>query len=108
MSKYKIIYDREACIGSFACAAAASDFWVYNEDGKADFKGATYNALTKRWELIIDEEDHDDNQAAAEVCPVFAIVIEKLPDTDDKTPHMGDWKKEPTTPPSDDLHFTEE
>jgi ferredoxin len=76
--QYKIIYDREACIGAFACVAAAPNFWVFNEDGKADFKGATFNAETRKWELIIDEADFEDNKAAAEVCPVLAITIEKF------------------------------
>jgi ferredoxin len=80
MAKYKVVYDREACIGAFACAAAAPDFWLFSEDGKADLKTATYNAQTKKWELIIDEADYDDNQAAAEACPVFAIKVEKIED----------------------------
>jgi ferredoxin len=93
MKKYRIIYDREACIGAFACSAAAPDFWAFNEDGKADFKGATYNPKTKKWEMVVDsEQDYDDNQAAAESCPVFAIVIQKIeetPESDAKDP--GDY-----------------
>lgn len=76
--KYKIIYDRDACIGAFACSAASPDFWIYNEDGKADLKEATYNKDTKKWELLIKEEEYDENQAAAESCPVYAIKIEKI------------------------------
>jgi ferredoxin len=75
---YKITYDREACIGAFACVAAAPDFWEFNEDGKADFRGATFNSATKLWELIIEDKDFADNEAAAHVCPVFAIKIEKM------------------------------
>ena len=76
--KYNVIYNRDACIGAFVCSAAAPDFWVYNEDGKADLKGAAYNKETKQWELIIEEEEYDDHQAAAEACPVLAIKIEKM------------------------------
>lgn len=99
MTRYKVIYDREACIGAFACSAAAPDFWIYNEDGKADLKNATYNKETKRWELIVDhEQDFDDNQAAAESCPVFAIKVEHIEETpgmelEDKH-DMGDWKSD--------------
>ncbi|HIH24699.1 TPA: hypothetical protein HA251_06725 [Candidatus Woesearchaeota archaeon] len=77
-NKYKIIYDREACIGAFACAAAAPDMWLFADDGKADLKTATFNPATKKWELIIDEADYDDNQAAAEACPVYVIKIVKI------------------------------
>jgi ferredoxin len=76
--KYKIIYDREACIGAFACSAAAPDFWIYNEDGKADLKEAKFNKETKKWEIFIKQEEYDDNLAAAEACPVYAIKIEKI------------------------------
>jgi ferredoxin len=93
MAKYKVIYDREACIGAFACSAAAPEFWIFNEDGKADLKNATFNQETRQWELIVTEEsDFDDNQAAAETCPVFAIKIEKLGDDTDERHDMGDWK----------------
>ncbi len=80
MAKYKIIYDRDACIGAFACAAASPDFWLFAEDGKADLKNATQNPATKKWELVISEEEYDDNFAAAEACPVYAIKIVKLDD----------------------------
>jgi ferredoxin len=78
MARYKVIYDREGCIGAFACAAAAPDFWKYEDDGKATLAQAAYNAETKRWELLIDEKDLEENQAAADVCPVQVIVIEKV------------------------------
>ena len=101
MPKFKVIYDREICIGSFACSATAPDFWLFNEDGKADLKNATFNPETKRWELIVEEEqDFDDNQAAAEVCPVFAIKVEKIDDKPvlrpDHNGHhdIGDWKNQ--------------
>ncbi len=97
MKKYKVIYDREICIGAFSCSAAAPEFWIYNEDGKADFHGSTYNAQTRKWELLLDnEQDFDDNQAAAEACPVFAIkieVIDETPEEDAEEPHdYGDYK----------------
>ena len=80
MAKYKIIYDRDSCIGAFACAAVAPEVWIFADDGKADMKSATYNKETKRWELIISEAEYDDNQAAAEACPVYAIKIVKIDD----------------------------
>jgi ferredoxin len=86
MAKYKIIYDREACIGAFACAAASPDFWLFADDGKADLATATYNKETKKWERIISEEEYDDNQAAAEACPVYVIKIVKVDDDGNEIP----------------------
>jgi len=81
MTKYKIEFDREICIGALACTAVAEQFWPTSEDGKVDLTGATYNEQTKKWELIIDEKDYEINKDAAEVCPVDAIVITKIEET---------------------------
>ena len=78
MAKFRIIYDREACIGAAACAAAAPKFWVMNADGKADLISSTYDTETKRFELIIEEANYLENKDAADVCPVEAIKIIKL------------------------------
>ena len=80
MTKYKIVFDRELCIGALACTAVAENFWPTSEDGKVDLTGATYNEETKKWELIIEEKDLKINEDAVEVCPVDAIVITKIED----------------------------
>jgi ferredoxin len=77
MKKYKIIYDREACIGAIACVAVNPKFWVMDPDGKANLLGAKKNKEGK-WELIIGEDDFIINKDASEVCPVLAIKIEEL------------------------------
>ena len=38
MVKYKIIFDRDACIGALSCNAVSPDFWKLSEDGKVDLK----------------------------------------------------------------------
>ena len=78
MVKYKISFDRELCIGVLACAGVAEKFYKTSPDGKVDLIGGTFNEKTKKWELIIDEKDLDVNKMAADVCPVIAIIIEKL------------------------------
>jgi ferredoxin len=78
LTKYKIEFDREVCIGALACTAVAENFWPKADDGKVDLTGATYNEQTKKWELIIDEKDFQINQDAADSCPVEAIKITKL------------------------------
>jgi ferredoxin len=37
---YKIIHNREKCIGCGACAALCSDYWEMDDDGKSLLKGA--------------------------------------------------------------------
>jgi len=76
MSRYKIIHEREICIGCGACAAVCSDFWEIGEDGKSDLKGSKYAG--KNQERVIDEKDLKCNKEAAETCPVNCIHIEDL------------------------------
>ena len=80
MAKYKIIFDREACIGALSCNAVASEFWKLADDGKVDLENATFNEKTGKHELIIDEKHLTVNKDAESVCPVYAIVIEKIKD----------------------------
>ena len=78
MAKYKIIFDRVACISIFSCNVVAPKFWELAKDGKVNLVGGTYNEETKKWELIIDEKDLNINKEAESVCPVLAIKIEKI------------------------------
>ena len=74
MATFKIIYDREGCIGAGVCAAVADKFWKMVDDGKADLVGGVKNAEGK-WELEIDEKDLDINKQAAEGCPALVIHL---------------------------------
>jgi ferredoxin len=78
MTKYKIIYDLEACIGALGCVGVSEDLWILRDDGRVDLKGATFNEETKKWELIVD--DGDIAFASEDSCPVQAIKIEKIED----------------------------
>lgn len=64
MARYKIIYDRNSCIGAAACIAVAPKTWKMGKDGKAD-------QLLKE----IDEKDLRQNLDAARSCPVNSIKI---------------------------------
>ena len=37
--KYKIIHDRDICIGCSACASVCPDYWEMESDGKSSIKG---------------------------------------------------------------------
>ena len=78
MAKYKISYDREACIGALGCLGVTEELWELADDGKVNLKGAEFNEETQRWELIIDEEDFDIARASEDACPVQAIKVEKV------------------------------
>jgi len=80
MAKYKIIFDRDICIGALACSAVSPELWEIADDGKVDLKGAKFNKETKKWELIISESQLQEQTDAAHVCPVEAIKIIKIED----------------------------
>ncbi|HEX9664559.1 MAG TPA: ferredoxin [Patescibacteria group bacterium] len=80
MAKYKIEFDRQACIGALVCNLLSERFYLKADDGKVDLANAVYNEATKKWELIIDEADLKANKEAAESCPVDAIKVTKIED----------------------------
>ena len=72
--KYKVIFERKACIGSFACVSANAERWKENDDGKADLKGG--EAKGDNFEVIIEESELEKMKEAAVLCPVNVIHIE--------------------------------
>ena len=72
---YKIIFNRTDCIGAFTCGAVSKKFWEFDDDGKANLKGATLNEKTGLYELIIDEVDYKEAVESANVCPVKVIEV---------------------------------
>ncbi|MEM2139323.1 MAG: ferredoxin [Candidatus Woesearchaeota archaeon] len=72
MVRYKIIFDRENCIGAGACAAMAPEHFKMVEDGKADLIGSK-DLGNGKFEL--DTEANDNLVEAAKACPVLVIKI---------------------------------
>ncbi|MBS3146284.1 ferredoxin [Candidatus Woesearchaeota archaeon] len=81
MPKYKVILDRDRCIGSGSCTVVAPRFWDLQEDGKVTLLDSLFNKETNKWEIIVEaEEDVIENKEAENACPVTAIKIEKIED----------------------------
>ena len=77
MAKYKIIFNRDKCIGALNCVGAAPEFWKRADDGKVDLAGSG-EVKKGMFELMIDEKDLKRNSLAMKVCPAKAIKIEKV------------------------------
>jgi ferredoxin len=71
MAKYKIVHDKNKCIGCGACASTCPDFWSIEMGGKARLKDAKKTG--SGFELLLDNLSC--NKDAAEVCPVNCIHI---------------------------------
>ena len=76
--RYKIVYDREGCIGAAACVAAYPERWNLMDDGKADVKDGTKNDDNTVQELEFTEEEFQKMMDAAQACPVNVIHIVDL------------------------------
>lgn len=73
--KYKVVYDRENCIGANKCIGIHPKDWGKDTEDKAILNGAQLNAQTKKFELIIDESKLNDFKESALICPVYVIDI---------------------------------
>jgi len=73
MVKYRIVFDRSACIGAAACVAVRPEFWEMKDDSKPDLVGSKGDAAKQ--ELIVDEKDLEKHLEAARVCPVAVIHV---------------------------------
>lgn len=71
--KYKIIHDRNKCIGCGACVSICPGFWEMGDDNKSILKGAS--VAGSKFELELDKIECNDE--AAENCPVKCIKVEK-------------------------------
>jgi len=75
MGNYKIVYDKESCIGAGTCEAVSPENWkVDNAAGKADLVGAK-DMGDGNFELDIEDKDLDMHMQAAQGCPVLCIHI---------------------------------
>ncbi|MEK6849613.1 MAG: ferredoxin [Nanoarchaeota archaeon] len=74
--QYKVIYERNNCIGAGTCVAVLDARWKMNDDGKADLNGGVKKGDI--YELIITEAELPKMLESAEACPVLVIHIEDM------------------------------
>ena len=74
---YKIVYNKNGCIGAGECAVIAPDLWKVGNDGQAILAGSKQNPKTGNFELVISDAACEKQKKAAGSCPVAAIIIEK-------------------------------
>lgn len=77
MKKYRIIQQRERCIGCNACFEAAPDRWRMS---RADGKSTLVASIQKKGYhmVVIDQSELADNQIAMKNCPVNIISIKEI------------------------------
>ena len=75
MAKFRVVYDRENCIGAGTCVGANGEYWSIELDDKATLKDSVYDPETKMWILETDEKGVQKQIDAAKVCPVQVIHV---------------------------------
>jgi ferredoxin len=89
MTKYKIILDRDTCIGAFSCVAVGGgeEIWEMDDaDGKVNLKlnGEELKKTDALHEVIIEDEDMAKRVVeTGEVCPVVAIKVINMDTNED-------------------------
>ena len=77
--KYKVVHDRDTCIGCSACASVTPEYWEMDSDGKSNLKGSSNTGNGQEQILGSNEEplteDFEKNMDAAESCPVECIHV---------------------------------
>ena len=75
--KYKVVYERNNCIGVLTCSSFYPERWGINaQDAKADLIGGVEDQQQAGvWTLEFTEEELEKFKASAEVCPVNVIHI---------------------------------
>ena len=72
--RYKVVYERELCIGAVACVMDDPKYWVMDDDGKANLIGGK-EVSPGIFEIELSEEDFPKTLEAAKDCPVLCIHI---------------------------------
>lgn len=73
MKKYKVVFEREGCIGAAACAAVDPGTFEIESDGRSSLKGS--KEVEGTFEKEITEDEFEKVKEAAESCPVNVIHI---------------------------------
>ncbi|OGY79568.1 MAG: hypothetical protein A3B74_02205 [Candidatus Kerfeldbacteria bacterium RIFCSPHIGHO2_02_FULL_42_14] len=75
MKRYKIVYDRQNCIGAGPCAAVSPTHWYLDNERKAHIVGGQRNETTLEETVECDESELSVHMNAAVSCPVNVIHI---------------------------------
>jgi ferredoxin len=79
---YRIVHDRDICIGCSACASVCPKYWIMEDDGKSSIIGHTKTGDGEEEILGTKEQpltqDFEGNMDAAESCPVNCIHVKEV------------------------------
>lgn len=74
---FKIIHQREKCIGCYYCVELATDRWKIIEN---DGKSFLIDSILKKnlYIATVNDFEYNENKEAADVCPTDCIKIIKI------------------------------
>ena len=77
MTKFRIVLDREACIGCGACSNICPSYWRLDNDKATIIGGRRFSKEGREFE-VLETEVLDCDKDVVAVCPTGAIRIEEL------------------------------
>jgi len=77
MKKYKLIYNRNFCIGAASCESVFPECFRISNDGKANLIGGK-KVSPGIFELEIDDAKKEKAEQAVEGCPVASIKLKEV------------------------------
>ena len=70
---YKVVYNRQKCIGAGTCAAMSPKQWEMQSDGKAKLVGGSEEGVS--WVKMVGESEKAFHLTAAGGCPPQVIEV---------------------------------
>ena len=79
MARYRVLFDREKCIGALSCFGVNPKRFKLAEDAKVDLVDGRLNEETQKWELIFEEDEYEAFKMSEDICPIEKVIsVEKI------------------------------
>ncbi len=78
MVRYRVVVDRERCLGDMVCASICPEVFELGDDGKCQIKTEWRIKPENLAEGVVPKELYECVKAAADTCPIGVIRVEKL------------------------------
>ena len=77
MASFKILFDRNKCIGAYTCVQEDPDSWKPADDGKVNLEKSKQTS-SGIFERVVPEAEVEKARTGAAVCPVSAIQVMQI------------------------------
>ena len=80
MAKYRVVIDRDKCLGDMVCASICPEVFEMSDDGRSQVRLEWRLKPENLAEGLVPGELYECVKAASSVCPIGVIRVEKVED----------------------------